>query len=101
MKQLTVTITDAEFKALSHSCYDPQEWLDNAIHERCRHSIEEIFQMEIAKMIADPTVTSIPADRDQVVLAADIKTAKETRDAYSLETIIEPHTEDTTLSEQS
>jgi hypothetical protein len=47
--------------------------------------MEEIFTQEVARMVADPTTTSIPADREAVVLAADIKTAKETHDTLMIE----------------
>ena len=77
MNIFTVTLTDAELKALSHIAYEPQDWIDNVVHERCRIAMEEIFAVEVARMVADPTTTSIPADREVVVLAADIKTAKE------------------------
>ena len=33
--------------------------------------------MEVARMTADPDITSIPADKDAVVLAANIKSAAE------------------------
>ena len=79
MNTFTITLTDAELKALAFVAYDPQDWIDNAIHERCRLAIEEIFTAEVARMIADPSITEIPADREVVVLAADIKTAAETR----------------------
>lgn len=81
MNTYTVTLTDAELKALAYVCYDPQDWIDNAIHERCRLAMEEIFTAEVARMVADPTTTSIPADREQVVLDADIQSAKERQDA--------------------
>jgi hypothetical protein len=77
MNTFTVTLTDAELKALAHVAYEPQDWIDNVVHERCRIAMEEIFAAEVARMVADPTTTSIPADREEVVLAADIKTAKE------------------------
>ena len=77
MNTFTVTLTDAELKALAYIAYSPQDWIDNVVHERCRIAMEEIFTAEVARMVADPTTVSIPADRDAVVLAADIKTAKE------------------------
>jgi hypothetical protein len=77
MNTFTITITDAELKALAYSVVDPQEWVDNAVHERCRVAMEEIFVAEVARMVADPTTTSIPADREQVVLDADIQSAAE------------------------
>lgn len=86
MNTFTITITDAELKALAYSVLDPQEWISNAAHERCRVAMEEIFAAEVARMIADPSITEIPADREVVVLAADIKTAAE-RHAELLESL--------------
>ena len=80
MNTFTITLTDAELKALAFVASDPQDWMDNAIHERCRLAMEEIFTAEVARMVADPTTTSIPADREQVVLDADIKSAKQRHD---------------------
>lgn len=83
MVDYTITLTEAENKALGIVAYDQQEWIENAVKERCRIAMEEVFQSEVAKMIADPNVTSIPADREEVVLSADIKSAKEVMDAPS------------------
>jgi hypothetical protein len=87
MNTFTITLTDAELKALAFIAYDPQDWIDNVIHERCRTAMEEIFTVEVARMVADPNTISIPADREQVVLEADIKSAKERADEqrHSLE----------------
>jgi hypothetical protein len=38
-------------------------------------------------MLADPTITEIPADREVVVLAADIQSAKERQDSITNEMI--------------
>ena len=75
--EITITLTDAEAKALAYVAYSPQEWADNAIHERARIAMDEIFQIEVARMLADPNTTEIPADREAVVLAADIQSAAE------------------------
>lgn len=83
---INVTLTDAEAKALSYVAYDPQEWAENAIKERARIAMDEIFQLEVNRMLADPNTTEIPADREAVILAADIQTAAE-RQAASSETI--------------
>ena len=69
---ITVELTEAETKALSYVTADPQEWVQNAAKERARLAIEQIFQMEIARMLADPNTTSVPADKEAVVLAADL-----------------------------
>ena len=75
--EYTITLTEAENKALGYVALDPQNWIDNAVKERCRLAIEEIFQAEVQRMLADPTITEIPADRDAVVLAANIQSAAE------------------------
>jgi hypothetical protein len=72
-----ITLTEAENKALAYVAADPSEWIQNAASERARIAMEEIFQMEVARMLQDPTITEIPADREAVVLAADIKSAAE------------------------
>jgi len=77
MNTFTVTLTDAELKALAYIAYNPQDWINNVVHERCRIAMEEIFTAEVARMVADPTTTSIPANREQVVLNADITSAAE------------------------
>jgi hypothetical protein len=49
--------------------------------------MEEIFQMEVQRMLADPTITEIPADREAVVLAADIQSAEERNNNFDPSTI--------------
>ena len=71
----TVSITDAEKKALEYIALSVQDWIDNAVDNRARQAIDEIYNSEVARMTADPDITSIPADKDAVVLAADIKSA--------------------------
>jgi len=72
-----ITLTEAEQKALSYVAVSPLEWIENAVKERCRLAIDEIFQLEVERMVKDPTVTEIPADKNSVVLAANIKSAQE------------------------
>lgn len=73
--EIKVTLNEAESKALAYVAFDPQEWAENAVKERARIAMEEIFQIEVTRMINDPRVRDIPADREVVVLAADIKSA--------------------------
>ena len=75
MPTYTVTLTDAEDKALRHVALDPQDWIDNAVHNRCRIAIDDIYTAEVERMTNDPDITSIPADKTQVVLDADIQSA--------------------------
>ena len=74
---ITITLTAAQEKGLAYVAASPQEWAENAVHERCRIAMDEIYDIEVARMTADPSITSIPADKDAVVLAADVQTAAE------------------------
>ena len=38
----TITLSDAEHKALSYVALSPEDWINNAVHERCRIAVEEI-----------------------------------------------------------
>lgn len=77
MATLTIELTATQEKALAYVAASPQEWAENAVHNRARIAIDEIYDAEVARMTADPDITSIPADKDAVVLAADIQTAAE------------------------
>ena len=77
MTTYTIELTGAETKAMEFVALDVQDWADNALKNRARQAMDEIYQSEVARMTNDPTVTSIPADKEAVVLAADIKSAAE------------------------
>lgn len=75
--EITITLTEAEAKALAYVAYDPQEWAVNAVKSRAQIAMDEIFQLEVQRMLNDPTTTEIPADKEAVVLAANIQSAAE------------------------
>ena len=73
MTTYTITLTDAQVKAMEYVAFSVQDWADNALQNRARQAMDEIYDSEVARMTADPDITSIPADKEAVVLAADIK----------------------------
>jgi hypothetical protein len=75
--EIIITLTEAEAKALAYVAADPEDWANNAVHERARIAMEEIFQLEVQRMLADTNTTEIPADREAVVLAAVLPSAAE------------------------
>lgn len=77
MATYTVTLTEAEDKAMSIIAVSPAEWIENVVKERARVAMEDIVRQETARMIADPTITAIPADKNQIVMEANIPTAAE------------------------
>ena len=81
-KNYTVTITESEDKAMQWVAYSVQEWIDNVVKNRARKAIEQIYSNEVDRMNADPEITSIPADKNKVVLDADIESAKIKQDKF-------------------
>ena len=61
----TITLSVAEDKALSYAAFSQQDWIDNAVHERCRIAIDEIVQVTVAKCLE--TGTQIPGSKDEMV----------------------------------
>lgn len=75
MKEYKIKLSDAEDKALRHIAVSPQEWIDNAVHNRCRIAIDDICNREIQRKLA--AGETIAGTKDEIVLAADILTAAE------------------------
>jgi hypothetical protein len=71
----TVTLTDAEDKALGIVAISQQEWIDNAVHNRCRIAMDEIVEQEIKRLWAADL--PIPHSRDTLILNAKIPSAAE------------------------
>tara|TARA_R100001594_G_C4013453_1_gene257520 strand:+ start:137 stop:415 length:279 start_codon:yes stop_codon:yes gene_type:complete len=62
------TLTETEDKALSYASVSQQEWIDNAVHNRCRIAIDEIVDI-YTKRALDEGV-QIPATRELIVTDA-------------------------------
>ena len=74
-KTYTITLTDAQDKALGAVAFSQQEWIENAVFNRCRIAIDDIVGQEIERKLA--AGQSISGTKDEIVLAADIETAAE------------------------
>lgn len=75
MTTYTITLSDAEEKALHVVALSAQDWIDNAVHERCRIAIDEIVNAEVQRKLA--AGESITGSKEDIVLAADIESAAE------------------------
>ena len=75
MTTYTITLSDAENKALGFVAFSQQEWIDNVIHERCRIAIEEIVAAEVQRITS--TGGTISGTKEDIVNAAPIKSAAE------------------------
>ena len=75
MATYTITLTDAEDKALGVVAFSQNDWIDNAVHERCRIAIEEIVAAEVQrKLSANEPITG---SKDDIVMAAQVESAAE------------------------
>jgi hypothetical protein len=74
-KTYTITLSNAQDKALSVVALDQQDWIENAVFERCRIAIEEIVAAEVERITA--AGGTISGTKEDIVNAADVETAAE------------------------
>lgn len=65
MTTYNIILTQAEDAALGYAALSQDDWIQNAIHERCRIAIDEIVQITVAKCLE--TSTQIPGSKDAMV----------------------------------
>jgi CRISPR/Cas system-associated endoribonuclease Cas2 len=75
MATYTITLSDAEDKALGVVAFSQDDWIQNAVHERCRIAMEEIIAAEVQRLLGEGK--SITGSKDDIVIAAPIKSAAE------------------------
>ena len=80
MATYNITLSDTEVKALEYVVYSVQEWAENTMKNRARQARDQIYDEEVVRMTDDPDISTIPANKDQVVLDADIESAKDRTD---------------------
>jgi hypothetical protein len=68
MSNYTIILTEAEDKALSYAALSQDDWVQNAVHDRCRIAIEEIVALTVQKCLE--TNTAIPSSKDAMVALA-------------------------------
>ena len=75
MATYTITLSDAEDKALGIAAVSQDAWIQNAVHERCRIAMEEIISSEIQRLLAEGK--PITGSKDDIVMSAPVKSAAE------------------------
>ena len=68
MPDITITLTDTQYRGLEYAALSPQEWAENAVTNRCRIANEEIIQMYTTRALDEGV--AIPATRDLIVADA-------------------------------
>ena len=73
MKTYTITLSDAEDKALHVVAMSAQDWIDNAVHNRCRLAMEEIVASEVERITS--AGGEISGSKEDIVNLAQVKSA--------------------------
>ena len=68
MPDITITLTDTQFKGLEYAALSPQDWAENAVTERCRIANDEIVDITV-KHCLDNGI-QVPATREAIVTYA-------------------------------
>ena len=83
MATYTITLSDAENKALGFVAFSQNDWIQNAVKERCRLAIEDIVAVEVQRKLA--ANETISGTKEDIVNAAPIKSAAERQAEYDAE----------------
>ena len=68
MPNITITLTDTQYKGLEYAAASPQDWAENAVTERCRIANDEIVQMTVAHCLDNGI--QVPTTREAIVAYA-------------------------------
>ncbi len=77
MVKYIIELTDVEDKAFQYVAYSVKDWISNAAQNRARQAIDELYKQETDRMLKDPNIKSIPADKDEVIVNCKEPTTKE------------------------
>jgi hypothetical protein len=68
MPDITITLTDTQYKGLEYAALSPQDWANNAITERARIANDEIVQLTVQHCLDNGE--AIPLTREAIVAHA-------------------------------
>jgi hypothetical protein len=83
MATYTIELSAAENKALGVVAFSQNDWIQNAVKERCRIAIEEIVAAEVQRKLA--AGESITGSKEDIVNAAQIESAAERQARFEAE----------------
>ena len=64
----SITLTAAADAALSYAAVSQDDWIQNAVHERCRIAIDEIVGITVQKCLDNGV--QLPGTKDDIVALA-------------------------------
>lgn len=83
MKDYTITLTDSENKALEYAAFDPSDWIDNAVKNRCRIAMQEIISLNTKHCNENAIAIAVGSDA-QISQAFDLGVVKKASEITDL-----------------
>lgn len=83
MPNFTVTVSDEELKTLEWDIYDVQEWIQNAISEKARRTIDILVEQHTNKNYKKIS----KVDKEKIIKDLKLESAKERTDRMEKETL--------------
>ncbi len=65
--EVTITITDADWQILKHELKDPQAWIEAAVAGKVNSCKKRLIKSAPLELIEDPNVTTMPADKTELL----------------------------------
>jgi hypothetical protein len=84
----TITLTEAENKAMEYIATDVNDWITNAVINRARIAIDEIVALEVERITSQGGELS--GTKEDIVLAAPIKSARERQEEFDSQDPLTP-----------
>ena len=73
--EIKITLTDYQVKCLSYEIADMEEYLQNWINFRAENAAQKLVESETARLLNDPTVSTMPATNEELVMNSPLKSA--------------------------
>jgi len=68
MPDITITLTDTQYKGLEYAALSPQEWAENVVTNRARIANDEIVNLTVQHCLDNGI--QVPATREEIVAYA-------------------------------
>lgn len=82
---ITITITDTQYKGLQYVAVDPVEWAENAVLSRANTAVDDIVKVYTSKALENGV--AIPSTKEEIVTDAYARGWVETWEQVSSATL--------------
>lgn len=85
---ITITLTDTQYKGLQYAAVSPEDWAINAVTERCRIASDEIVDI-VVKHCLDNGI-QVPTTREEIVAYGFDNSLVKTAEQRNAEAVVLP-----------